>query len=71
MPYFEYLCEYCQSLNLPSTFQIEQKATEKLLSKCGSYCQLYGGNLQDQIGKGTLKKLGLVEEPTVDTGIKA
>ncbi|MBB15994.1 hypothetical protein CMK22_12030 [Candidatus Poribacteria bacterium] len=56
---------------LPSTFQIEQEAAEKLLPKRSSYCQLYGGNLQDQIGKGILKKLGLVEEPTVDTGIKA
>ena len=36
-----------------------------------NHSQLYGGNLQDQIGKGTLKKLGLVEEPTVDTGTKA
>ena len=56
---------------LPSTFQIEQEAAEKLLPKRSSYWQLYGGNLQDQIGKGILKKLGLVEEPTVDTGIKA
>jgi len=70
MPYFEYLCEYCQSINLPSIFETEQETTDKLLSKCGQYCQLYGGNLQDRIGKGTLKKLGLAEELTVDTNVR-
>lgn len=53
----KYQCQYCQAQGLPAILSINQQEQSPLTAICGSYCQLYGGNLEEQIGHGQLKKI--------------